>query len=482
MPQNNGATGCVAVLDIGKTNVKLNVVTPAGDFLETVSRPNTVLAAPPWRHHDLGGLSEWVFTSLADLCRRHLITAFVTSGHGSGGVLVCGDPDDGDGAALPMIDYEQALPDTIRDGYGPLSGSFSDRGSALMLGATHQARQLYWMQEAEPAAFAAARWYLGVPQYWAWRLSGVAVSEFTILGAQSHLWNVAEARFTPIVAARGWQRLMPPFARAYAPIGTIRAALAARYGIPQQIAVFPGIHDSSANFYRYQAAGLADATVVSTGTWIVALSTTTPLERLDERRSMTCNSDVDGRPVGGSLTMGGREFTAIAGSPAHEDAVTVETVGRLVARGTFAIPTFGADDGIFAGTAGRGRIDGPPPADAGERKALAVLYSALTTLECLDALDAGGTVVLDGSFLREPVYASLVATLRPGADTRFSLESYGVASGAALLFEHRTRTAPASLPLGVAAPLGALRDTLAAYAAQWRERSRANTDSGSRKG
>ena len=43
----------IAVFDIGKTNVKLNVVTPQGEVLETLSTPNPSIDGPPYRHHDL---------------------------------------------------------------------------------------------------------------------------------------------------------------------------------------------------------------------------------------------------------------------------------------------------------------------------------------------------------------------------------------------------------------------------------------------
>ena len=130
--------GRIAVLDIGKTNVKLSAVTRDGHVLETVSHPNTVLDGPPWRHHDLIGLGDWVLNALSDLCRRHPVEQVIASGHGSGGVLVGEDPDaGGDGAALPMIDYEQALPEGLDAAYAPLSGGFFDRGSAVMMAATH---------------------------------------------------------------------------------------------------------------------------------------------------------------------------------------------------------------------------------------------------------------------------------------------------------------------------------------------------------
>ena len=91
---------------------------------------------------------------------------FVASGHGSGGVLVGDDPDaGGDGAVLPMVDYEQPLPDRLAEDYAPLAGDFFDRGSAVMMAATHTARQMFWAERACPDGFAQARWCLGIPQY-----------------------------------------------------------------------------------------------------------------------------------------------------------------------------------------------------------------------------------------------------------------------------------------------------------------------------
>ena len=300
----------------------------------------------------------------------------------------------------------------------------------------------------------------------------MAVSETTVLGAQSHLWNVAEKRWSPIVASQGWQRLMPPFAKAWQVLGIIRPALAKRYGLPADMQVLAGIHDSSANFYRYQAAGLEDATVVSTGTWIVALNAKTPLTRLDEHRGMTCNSDVSGRPVGGALTMGGREFAHVAGLGDATGNADARLVSRLIGQGTMALPSFGNDDGLFPGSAGKGRIAGPQPADGAERRALAVLYTALLTIECVDALASHGPLILDGSFLRDPLYGALVAALRPDCETLASHDPYGVASGAALLATHGIRQGNASIALERPPVFHHPPIELAAYARRWRTEAR----------
>lgn len=432
--------GRIVVLDFGKTNLKLNVTDAAGRVIETLSAPNETRPGPPWQHHDLKGLGDWVLSCLSGLCRRHDIRHLVPTGHGSGGVLVSDDPDfGGDGTALPMIDYEQPMPHGLDAAYAGLSGTFFDRGSAVMMASTHSARQLYRMQVEQPDAVARARWYLNVAQYWAWRLSGVAASELTAMGAQSQLWNVAENRWSPIVSVQGWRRLMPPFAPAWAALGPVRPAICRRYGLPEAITVHTGAHDSSANFYRYQAAGIADFSIVSTGTWIVALTDRVDLSRLDEARGMTCNADVHGHPVGGALTMGGREFSSIAGPDWARARTDVATVARLVAQNTMSLPSFGENDGQFPGTSGRGRIVGPEPATPDERRSLAVLHAAL----------------------------------RPGAITEVSSETAGVAAGAALLATHQGRTAPVPISLTCAGPPAGLPD-LTRYAARWRELSQGN--------
>ncbi len=456
--------GSIAVLDVGKSNVKLSACDMDGHVVETLTTPNPVRPGPPWRHHDLKALNAWVLDGLADLGTRHPLAHFVASGHGSGGVLVGDDPDaGGDGTVLPMVDYEQPLPEGLAEDYVPQAGGFLDRGSAVMMAATHTARQMFWAERERPEEFALARWCLGIPQYWAWRLTGVAVSEATILGAQSHLWNVALAQWSPIVAARGWGRLMPPFARASDDLGGVRAALRTR-GVPD-MRVHAGVHDSSANFHRYRAAGMEGFCVLSTGTWIVGLADRIDLSRLDEARGMTCNADVAGAPVGGALTMGGREYAAVAGDQAEGARVDADVLARIVARGTMALPSFGTNDGQFPGTAGCGRIVGPPPETAAEQHALAVLYVALLTLECGNRLDPDRLWVLDGSFLRDPAFAALVAALRPGRMTRVNAEGYGIAAGAAALC-HPDRALPPP-DLTEPRPLPGLPD-LTEYAALWR--------------
>ncbi|MEZ0168100.1 FGGY-family carbohydrate kinase [Microvirga sp. TS319] len=455
--------GMVAVFDVGKTNVKLSAASADGVIVETLSAPNVVRDGPPYRHHDLAALEEWLIDGLSSLAGRFDIDAIAPCAHGSGGVLV--DPD---GAAMPMIDYEQSLPADVEKAYPALAGPFSDRGSGIMLGAAHLARQMLWIEMHWPERFHRAHAFLATPQYWAWRLCGVPASEVTSLSAQSHLWSPAGGCPAALVAKRKWQRLIPPLRPAWDTLGRLKPDIAARTGLAPGTRVLCGIHDSSANFYRYQAAGLSDLTVVSTGTWIVALTDREAPDPHVEKPGRTCNADVFGRPVPGMLTMGGREFSAItAGSNGPASRQVLE---GLVRSRALAVPFFGSDDGLFPGAARRGRIEGLSAEDPGARFTLGVLSVALLTAECIEALPPAETVVLDGSFVQDPLYGACVAALLPHMRVLVSRSTTGTATGAALLASHTIRREPAPLELERPEPLHL--PELTEYRACWRARAK----------
>ncbi|TIL71542.1 MAG: carbohydrate kinase, partial [Mesorhizobium sp.] len=56
----------------------------------------------------------------------------------------------------------------------------------------------------------------------------------------------------------------------------------------------------------------------------------------------------------------------------------------------------------------------------------------------------------------------------------YNLDSYGTASGAALLGEHETRDTPAPIALSLPTAFAGDRETLAAYAQRWRDLAKRN--------
>ena len=69
----------IAVLDIGKTNLKLLVASEDGWPLETHSIPNAANTSGPYLAYDLDRLEEWFLDALAKVSQRHAIGAVIAT-------------------------------------------------------------------------------------------------------------------------------------------------------------------------------------------------------------------------------------------------------------------------------------------------------------------------------------------------------------------------------------------------------------------
>ncbi len=435
------------VLDIGKTNAKLALIDAGGKVLSERRRPNAVLADGPYAHLDTDGLWDWLLATCRAFAALARVSAIVPVTHGATAALV-----DDTGLVLPVLDYEAELPGV--DYAGP---SYDETLSPRLPAGLNLGRQLAWLQARYPREFARTRHILTYPQYWAWRLCGVAASEATSLGCHTDLWNPRTQAYSTLVERMGWSGLMPPLAPAHAALGTLRPEIAAATWLPVDCQVLCGIHDSNASLLRYL--GRAEGSVLSTGTWMIAAAFGTALDGLRERNDMLANTNALGQPVACMRFMGGREFGELAG--AQPVTCGFDAVERLVAQGTLALPCFAATGGPFAGRTGS--IEGPPPADAQERYALATLYCVLMTDYCLDALGAAGPLAVEGSFTANPWFGPLLAALRPQQPVTYSDDASGTTCGGWML-RYRDAAPPGSgTAIAARAPAG-----LDGYRARWR--------------
>jgi sugar (pentulose or hexulose) kinase len=220
------------------------------------------------------------------------------------------------------------------------------------------------------------------------------------------------------------------------------------------------VHDSNANLFRYKAAGMADASILSTGTWMIGFQRDLELDRLDANSAMVLNIDVDGENMPSTLTMTGREYDLIRKDQVADDAAVLDALPGLVERGTLACPSFVGDEGLFPGSAHRGRIIGPPPGTPAECQGLAVLYAAFSANRCLDVLGSSKRIVIDGGFAGNLPFARCLAALRPSQDVSVSKSHDGTALGAALLWRRHSRTHPVTSVVleAVSSPVEAVLD------------------------
>jgi L-fuculokinase len=411
------------VLDVGKTNVKLALFTREGALLWDRSRPNRPLPAPPYLHTDIEAIWSFFVASLAEAAKSHEIDTIVTTAHGAAAVLV-----DADGLALPMLDYEETDVERVEPEYAPIRPAFARSFSPPLANGLNVGRQLAWQRRVSPEGFSRAKHLLFYPQYWGWRMTGVAANEVTSAGCHTDLWLPGEGRASDLVAALRLKGRLPPLLPAWRELGPLRREIAEPAALGDSVRVLCGVHDSNASIIPYLANWPAPFTVVSTGTWVVLLGVGLPIEALDPDADMLANVDITGRPTACARFMGGREYAKLSGedlTPPTRDALQA-----LIDRGAMALPSFSDQGGPFAHVAGRVEGEVAPA----ERGALATLYVALMTDHMLTRLGAGaGPIVIDGNLGANAAFGAALAQLRAGQKVVSTQQPIGAAYGAALL-------------------------------------------------
>ena len=462
------ADGAIIVLDVGKTLAKLSLWSKDGQCLDRLTRPSAPVANPDYTALDVRGTEAWLIESLGSFA-GHPIEAIIPVAHGAAVVAVAGDA-----LAFPPLDYEQAIPDSVLNAYRTGRDPFSVTGSPAFPQGLNIGSQLHWLEAMHGDSFRAAT-LLPYAQYWAWVLSGEARSEVTSLGCHSDLWCPANADFSPMAKKRGWASMFAPLAKAGEVIGTLRPELAAQTGLPISTQVYAGLHDSNAALLAARGfAEIADheATVLSTGTWFVAMRA--PKESVDlgflsEGRDCLVNVDVNGAAIPSARFMGGRELEALTEFDSRrvdikpDQPALLATVPEILAADAMLLPTFTPGFGPFA--AGQGHwINRPEGWFA--RRAAASIYAALVAETSLSLIDTQQTLLVEGRFAEAQVFVRALASLRPDLTVYTANAHNDVSFGALRLIN------PGLQPGGTLSRVMPLEQDLSNYAARWRALAR----------
>ena len=361
---------CVAVFDVGKTNIKLVVFDRGGGVLAERSAPNVPLAPHsewPYLRLDTEGAWSFLIDALRELGARFYIEAISTTTHGCAGVLM-----ESDGPALPPLDYEFDGFAAVDANYDAARPPFDEARSPLLSRGLNLGRHIFYYERCYPAQFKQATAFLTYAQYFGWRLGGTMASEVTSLGAHTDLWRPNEGDLSSLVDALGWRRLFPPMRKAWDTLGTIKREIAHATGLSADVRIICGAHDSNAALVPHLLSRREPFTVVSTGTWVIIMAVGGK-GQLDPNADMLANVDVRGEPVPTARFMGGREYAVLAGDVAA-DADEVD-VAAVIASGALALPAFSNQGGPFASR--EGVIEGISADDAkGARRARDSLLGA----------------------------------------------------------------------------------------------------------
>ena len=339
-------------------------------------------AGPPYAMLDSAPLDAFLKKTLPELDGILPVDVIVPCTHGS---AVLGIREDGT-PALPIMDYMAEPPPETVAAYRKIEPPFEEVFCQLLPAALTVGLQLYWQQTAFPAEFARVKYIQPLVQHLTLMLTGAALSEITGLSTHTQLMDVRNNVPSSLARRQGWDQLFAPRRNAWDLAGPLlpqfRGASFQGHGD-----VLAGIHDSNANYLRYLAAGMGKFTLLSTGTWIIGFDTSASIETLQPERDTLTFTDLLGRPVACFRFFGGREYE-IVGRGAPAEAATLPAALRLIAQGTYALPSFTDSGGPMPGTGNRGRVVGPIPASPEEWSSLAAIYCALMSDQSLTAISS----------------------------------------------------------------------------------------------
>ena len=428
-----------AVLDIGKTHVKLQLVNEAGYVCNTWSRVNSPINNAPYPHADITGVWQWLMTTLRACAQANQITALIVTTHGATAALVnaaTSNSASDDGLVLPVLDYEFTGVNDCDMVYRKVRPDFTETLSPALPAGLNLGRQLFWLQQSFPTKFSHATHIRMYPQYWAWRLTGVVAGEVTSLGCHTDLWSPRTNCYSSLVEKCQWQALMPPLKSAWQELGHVSRDVVAQTGLSPGCLVYVGLHDSNASYLRYlinNSASTESFTVISSGTWTILMCAHAQLTTLNSTSDMLANCDIYGAPVVCARFMGGREYAVICERLGGDlcAPVTAMEIQRALDNQWMVTPDFSDGNGPYGGLTPHIHCPNPAPS-AG---AIATLYCALMIDQRLTDLQATGPIYIEGAFLKNPLLCQLVAQLRADQPVYLSADDTGTVQGAVLLTE-----------------------------------------------
>ncbi|MGB5865278.1 MAG: FGGY-family carbohydrate kinase [Sulfitobacter sp.] len=427
----------IAVIDIGKTNAKLALVDlQTLTEIAVVTRPNTVHSGPPWPHFDVEGHWTFLLDALGQFHRTHGIDGISITTHGACAALLRKDGS----LAAAILDYEHSFPADVIAAYDAIRPPFELTGSPLLPGGLNLGAQLYWQFSEDTTLHERTASIVPYPQYWGHRLTGKIASDVASIGCHTDLWLPTKRRFSSLVESLGLTDKIAPVVQSTKRLGHITPDVAAQTGLSPSTPVAVGIHDSNASFYPHLLTQSGPFSVVSTGTWVIAMSSGSEAVQLDQTRDTLMNVNAIGAPLPSARFMGGREYEVIQQGQAA--IATADDIAAVLRAGVMLLPAVEPSTGPFQGKRMRW-VGAEPAVGTGQRSVALAFYLAMMTETCLELTGAQGPTIVEGPFAQNHPYLSMLATAtdRPILQSR---SETGTSIGAALLFGNSPALEPAT--------------------------------------
>ncbi|MBO6920432.1 MAG: FGGY-family carbohydrate kinase [Rhizobiaceae bacterium] len=415
----------IAVIDIGKTNAKVAFVDEKLlTEIAVVTQQNQVLPSPPYPHFDIDNIYQFIISSLSKYAAEFDIKAISVTTHGACCALI-----DGDGELVaPVMDYEFEGLESTSASYDKVRPEFRETGSPKLPVGLNLGAQIFWIFDNFSEIKTQTRQIVTYAQYWSFKLTGILKNELTSLGCHTDLWDPYNATYSSMVHKLGWLDKMAPVAKANEQLGMILPQVSLQTGLKSDMPVYCGIHDSNASLLPHLMTENAPFSVVSTGTWVIAMAIGGAQIELDPKRDTLINVNGLGEPVPSARFMGGREFETLMANRC--DKFDPSDVDFILQNEVMLLPSIMQNSGPFQGQHHRWTVE-PSSLTDGQYFAAVSFYLALMTASCLSLIGAKGKNIVEGPFSQNTLYCDMLATaisshVQPSRGT-------GTSVGAALL-------------------------------------------------
>lgn len=232
-------------IDLGTTNIKAIVFAPDGAIVASASAPTpTQFPRPGWAYYE----PDAVWTTVVGLlravtarCDAAAIASIAMASIGESGVPV----DERGRPTYPAIAWFDGRTEPqsrwLAEHIGPEQ---LFRSTGLPLESIYSLCKLLWLRDNEPDVLARTRHWLYMADYVAYRLSGVAATDYSLASRTLMLdlhrlcWNVDLLDAVGVPA-----RIMAPLVASGTALGTVLPEVARQTGLPPHTVVAAGGHD-----------------------------------------------------------------------------------------------------------------------------------------------------------------------------------------------------------------------------------------------
>ncbi|GLR18979.1 FGGY-family carbohydrate kinase [Portibacter lacus] len=297
-------TKVTAIFDIGKTNKKFFLFDQRYQevYRDYITFPE-IVDEDGHPTDNLAAITEWIksmFEQIKD-SQKFDIKAINFSTYGASLVHL-----DRNGEPIaPLYNYTKEFPEDLKEQffakYGP-EEKFELETASPYSGFLNSGLQLYWLKYTKPEVFQKIKFSLHLPQYISYLFTDIPLSDYTSLGCHTGLWDFSKKDYHRWVYEEEIDRLLPPLVTADTSLNTNYFGRQFKIGV--------GIHDSSSAMLPYIMSQKSKFTLLSTGTWSVALTpgNDEPFSKADLAVDSLNYMRIDGKPVRASRLFLGNEY------------------------------------------------------------------------------------------------------------------------------------------------------------------------------